>query len=197
MNKQELRKIYLQKRKQLTPPEMAELNAAIINNFASLNLTGIRFIHIFYPITGKHEFNSLLLVDWLKENHPEIELVLPKTILADFSLKNILWQSNTPLGMNQWGITEPESGIEIDSARIDMVLLPLLAYDKSGNRLGYGKGFYDRFLINCKPDVQKIGISYFEPEEIFEEIDAYDIPLNACVTPKRIWKFGEAAELSF
>jgi 5-formyltetrahydrofolate cyclo-ligase len=71
-----------------------------------------------------------------------------------------------------------------------MVIVPLLAFDKQGNRLGYGKGFYDRFLSDCRPDVIKAGTSYFEPEERFEELDQYDVPLDLCITPNNIWKFN-------
>jgi 5-formyltetrahydrofolate cyclo-ligase len=93
--------------------------------------------------------------------------------------------------MNQWGITEPEYGKEVPPQLIDVVIVPLLAFDTRGNRLGYGKGFYDRFLAECKADVLKIGVSYFEPEQAFEEVDEYDIPLDICVTPERVWSFIE------
>lgn len=189
MNKKDLRKLYLQKRHDLSPDKEAELNLLILNLFSKLSFEGIKFVHLFYPIIGKHECNSLLLVEWLKDNHPEIKLVLSKSNFLDHSLHNILWQENTPLIMNQWGITEPEHGIEVLSDEIDLVITPLLAFDKQGNRLGYGKGFYDRFLSGCRPNIQKIGISFFEPEERFEDIDAYDVPLNQCITPYQIWDF--------
>lgn len=181
----------MQKRRELTSPEIEAISADIVKQFALLDLTGIKFLHIFYPIAGKQEFNSLLLVDWLKAKHPAIQLVLPKVKPEYHELVNILWQSDTPLAMNSWGITEPENGIEIAATEIDMVIIPLLAYDKFGNRLGYGKGFYDRFLAGCKASVQKVGVSFFAPEEQFQETNAYDIPLDICVTPTKIWNFKQ------
>ena len=131
----------------------------------------------------------MLLAGWIRSNHPEIKLLLPKSDLQNHTLEHIVWEEDTPLAMNEWGITEPENGEAIQPGLIDMVIIPLLAFDKAGNRIGYGKGFYDRFLAECRPDVRKIGISYFEPEEKFEEVDVFDIPLDVCLTPVKIWAF--------
>ena len=190
MDKKTLRKAYLEKRKALLPEELAQLNESIVKRFVELPFNHIKLIHIFYPITGKQEFNSLLLKEYLEVVHPEISFVLPKSNISDNTLTNILWEEETPLAMNQWGVTEPEYGIEVPSKSIDMVIIPLLAFDKQGNRIGYGKGFYDRFLADCRPDVIKTGVSYFGPEEKFEDVDVYDIPLDICVTPEKIWRFN-------
>ena len=72
---------------------------------------------------------------------------------------------------------------------IDLVLVPLLAFDKNGYRVGYGKGYYDKFLSNCRPDVIKIGLSFFDAVDEIEDIDDYDLPLNFCVTPQRLYDF--------
>ena len=190
MNKKDLRDIYLQKRRGLLPEVIEAYSKAIVEQFKDLSLQNIKLAHIFYPIPGKQEFNSLLLKEYLKVVHPEINFVLPKSNISDNTLTNILWEEETPLAMNQWGITEPEYGIEVPSKSIDMVIIPLLAFDKQGNRIGYGKGFYDRFLADCRPDVIKTGVSYFGPEEKFEDVDVYDIPLDICVTPEKIWRFN-------
>lgn len=192
MNKKELRSIYLEKRKELLPDEQEGLSTAIVNIFESISFSSLRLVHIYYPITGKHEFNSLLLKEHLLNRYSHLKFVLPKSNTEDHSLTNILWEKDTPLAMNQWGITEPEHGEEIDSKLIDMVIVPLLAFDKKGNRIGYGKGFYDRFLADCRPDVLKAGTCYFEPEELLPEISEHDIPLDFCVTPRKIWKFNSA-----
>ncbi|MBC7913645.1 MAG: 5-formyltetrahydrofolate cyclo-ligase [Pyrinomonadaceae bacterium] len=189
MNKKDLRALYLQKRKDLHPQEMERLSESILERFSSLSFQHIHYLHLFYPITGKHEFNSLLLVNWLKVHQPQIKLVLPKSNFEDNTLSTILWEEETPLAMNQWGITEPVHGTEIAEVKIDMVLVPLVALDKNGNRLGYGKGFYDRFLSTCRPDTQKVGISFFEPEEQFAEVNAFDVPLSKCICPDKIWEF--------
>jgi len=189
VNKKELRKAYIEKRRNLLPDEFEFLNNSIVNRFEGLNLDGIKLIHLFYPIAGKHEFNSLLLKENFKRRNPDIKYVLPRIDHKDNSLTNILWEDDTPLAMNNWGITEPEYGTEIAMHAIDMIVLPLLAFDEQGNRLGYGKGFYDRFLSGCRADAIKAGVSYFAPENKFEEVDAFDIPLDICITPEKIWRF--------
>jgi 5-formyltetrahydrofolate cyclo-ligase len=71
-----------------------------------------------------------------------------------------------------------------------VVFVPLLAYDKSGQRVGYGKGFYDTFLQQCKPNTVKIGLSFFAPEENIEDVSANDVALDYVVTPEGIVRFG-------
>ena len=95
-----------------------------------------------------------------------------------------------PLKLNKWGIPEPVNGIEIPATQLDVVFIPLLAFDEKGNRIGYGKGFYDRFLNECKEDVIKVGLSFFEATTTIEDTNANDIPLDFCVTPEKIYRFN-------
>jgi len=69
---------------------------------------------------------------------------------------------------------------------IDAVLIPLLAFDNQGFRVGYGGGFYDRFLPACRPEALKVGLSFFDPVDVIEDKDQYDIPMDYCVTPTEI-----------
>jgi 5-formyltetrahydrofolate cyclo-ligase len=78
---------------------------------------------------------------------------------------------------------EPKRGSNISPADIDMVIVPLLAVDQQGHRIGYGKGYYDRFLKLCRTDCLKIGVSFFEPEETIKEKSTEDVLLNGCLTP--------------
>ncbi len=188
MLKKDLRKQYEQKRMQLSAAEVDELSLLIVQRFAAVSFDDIKYLHVFYPMVGRHEFNSLLLVEQIRKRYPGVNLVLPKSDLQDHSLKHILWDESSPLSMNSWGITEPESGAEIAAEEIDMVIVPLLAFDLKGNRLGYGKGFYDRFLAGCRADTKKIGVSFFPPEEFLEPAP-HDIPLDICITPGKVWKF--------
>ena len=84
---------------------------------------------------------------------------------------------------------EPVDGVEIPSTKIDVVFVPLLAFDEKGNRAGYGKGFYDAFLSECKPDAIKIGLSFFESEELITDVFEGDVKLDYCVTPNSIHSF--------
>jgi 5-formyltetrahydrofolate cyclo-ligase len=102
---------------------------------------------------------------------------------------NVLYDENTILTENNYGIWEPVNGEVIENKKIDMVICPLLSFDKRGYRVGYGKGFYDRFLNKCREDVVKIGLSYFEPEETIDDINEMDVSLNFAISPSRLWKF--------
>ena len=90
---------------------------------------------------------------------------------------------------SEWGIPEPLGGVVVEPTKFDLILIPLLAFDKKGHRVGYGKGFYDRYLALCRPDCLKIGISLFEPVELIEDVESYDIPLDLAVCPSQIYDF--------
>lgn len=189
LKKAELRKIYLEKRLSLDAEMREQLSLKILGHFSTLPFTGIRNVHFYHPITQKQEFNSLLLASWMKKNHPDVQLILPKSNLTTATLTNWVWTSETLLAVNKWGITEPQNGVQIDPKIIDLVVLPLLAFDIDGNRVGYGKGFYDRFLSECRADVAKVGISFFEPVSEITDSNALDVKLDLCITPQNVWKF--------
>ena len=192
MNKAALRQCYLEKRRSLTTKDVEDLSQKILLQLKKLNIfNSIRNLHIFYPITGKKEINTLPIAEWLSKEYSNINLLLPKSDLQSHTLKHIIWDEDTPLAVNKWGITEPEQGEEIDPSEIDLVLIPLLAFDENGNRIGYGKGFYDRFLTECRDDTLKVGLSHFEPEVAFEQVDPFDIPMDYCVTPAKLWSFNK------
>lgn len=189
MDKKALREAYMKRRKEFQPDELEMLSKQIASRFFSLDLSSIRYLHIYYPIPGKHEIDSLFIRDRIREEYEQIELILPKSELSSCTLKHIRWNDSTALAMNAWGITEPLSGEEVPAEIIDLIVIPLLACDVEGNRLGYGKGFYDRFLASCRPDALKVGLSYFDPQETIIPHENHDIPLDACITPEKVWRF--------
>ncbi|HWV71574.1 MAG TPA: 5-formyltetrahydrofolate cyclo-ligase [Pseudosphingobacterium sp.] len=189
--KQECRVRFKFMRDQLTTVEYARLNLLLLENFKQLSaiLTHVRYLHTYLPIVKNKEPDSLLIVDYLKTEWPEINLVVPKSDLTSNLMTHHLLDSGQGLISNKWGIDEPIAGESIKEQLIDMVLLPLLAFDMEGARVGYGKGYYDKFLANCKPGVQKIGLSLFDPVDRIIDIESHDVPLDICVTPNKIWTF--------
>jgi 5-formyltetrahydrofolate cyclo-ligase len=93
--------------------------------------------------------------------------------------------SNDLLITSAWGIQEPnpQTCQKVPIIDIDLVIIPLLAFDASGNRVGYGKGFYDRFLQDCRPDTLKIGVCLDEPVQRIDDVEVHDIPLDLCISP--------------
>ena len=97
---------------------------------------------------------------------------------------------NTKINKNEYNISEPVDGIEVPINKLQVVFVPLLAFDKTGNRVGYGKGFYDKFLSECNSDVIKIGLSFFESEVLISDVFEGDVKLDYCVTPKSVFDFN-------
>jgi len=104
-------------------------------------------------------------------------------------MTHYLLTDNTKIKKNKYNIPEPVDGIEVPSNKIDVVFVPLLTFDKKGHRVGYGKGFYDQFLSGCKPETIKIGLSFFEPEELISDVFEGDVKLDYGVTPNAIYSF--------
>lgn len=187
MKKEDLRREYKKKRSQLSHNERDELSIRIANQTLKLPVWNWKTYHIFLPIERLNEIDTNYILHILHGKDKNV--VLPKTDLSSRTLTHILLTDQTVLKENDWGIAEPEDGIEVPSKQIDAVFMPLLAYDVKGNRVGYGKGYYDRFLLECKPDVIKVGISYFPPEKVIDNVSSADIPLDFCVTPDGVFTF--------
>jgi len=187
MEKTLLRKEYLQKRKSLSENEIESLSLEIANKCLQLPIWDFKNVHVFLSILEKGEINTDYLLHILQGKDKNI--IVPKTDFKNQSLCHFLLTDNTLIKKNKWGIPEPEDGIPFPENKIDVVFVPLLAFDKKGNRVGYGKGFYDRFLSKCRPEIIKIGLSLFEAEEDLIETHIADVPLNYCITPKNIYNF--------
>ena len=187
MNKKELRLSYKKSREKLTLEEIEQGSLDIANNLLKMSIWDHNFYHLFLSISSKREVDTQAILHILHGKDKNI--VLSKADFESGDLKNYLLTDSTVIRKNHWGIPEPVDGIEISPEKIDVVFIPLLAFDEKGNRIGYGKGFYDRFLSGCTKKVLKIGLSFFEAEQELPEIGPHDVPLDYCVTPKKIYKF--------
>ncbi len=186
MNKTKFRIKYKNLRKQISEDKLDDLSIEIANNVLKLLVWDKNNYHIFLPIPDKKEVNTEYILHILQGKDKSI--IVPKAHIETGELSHILLQDNTLLKPSNYKVPEPVSGIEIQPSQIDVVFVPLLAYDKNGNRLGYGKGFYDRFLAKCNPETIFIGLSLFEPEDMIP-IEETDVPLHFCVTPKNCFCF--------
>lgn len=188
--KEKLRKIYLEKRQTLSEAEYAQLNFQLYQNlFANIDFSFIKVLHTFLPITSKKEVDTWLIIDRIRREYQHIRISIPKVNNQKGELENFYFEGLHQLATNSWGIQEPKQGVPTDPEKIDVVLVPLLAFDQSGHRVGYGKGYYDKFLATCKSGCKKIGISLFSAEEKIEDTNASDVRLNQCVTPAKMFQF--------
>jgi 5-formyltetrahydrofolate cyclo-ligase len=187
MLKKELRQKYKAIRKQLSENELEEMSLAIANKLLKLPIWEKNYFHVFLPITEHQEVNTEFILHLLSGKDKEI--IISKSDFETRKMTHFLLTDNTKIKKNEYNIPEPIDGIEVPSHKIEVVFVPLLAFDKKGHRVGYGKGFYDKFLSECKPDVIKIGLSFFDPEELITDVFEGDIQLDFCATPNSIYSF--------
>jgi len=188
MNKEKTRKIYIEKRNQLSSDLIQERSKLIADKFIASALWGnCKVIHVFISIPNKAEVDTSFLIDYFFKQHPEIKICT--SIVVENDLVHTHITETTTYLSNKWNIPEPVECVTLSESEIDLVLLPLLAFDANGNRVGYGKGFYDRFLQKCKPDVLKVGLSLFEPTQELIEADAWDVKMDAGVTAEKVYEF--------
>ena len=187
MDKNTLRKVYKEKRGTLDSETMEDLSIAIANNALRSRIWHHSTYHIFLPISRQKEIDTSYLLTIIQGK--DKNAVISRSDFSDGSMRHYLLTDSTVIRNNSYGIPEPQSGIELHPEQLDVVFIPLLAYDTLGNRVGYGKGYYDRFLASCRKDVLKIGLSFFEPCEPISDISENDIPLDMCITPETVYEF--------
>lgn len=185
MNKIEARKKYLDLRKKLDNVQIISKSISISNNLQDLPIWEHNFYHIYLPIKEKNEVDTMPIINIL--NNKKKKVLIPKSDFKNTTMKSFLLNDNTVLKKNNFGITEPINNEEF-LGRIDVIFIPLVAYDLIGNRVGYGKGFYDKFLRNQNNKILRVGLSFFNPEKRIK-IDEHDENLDFCVTPNRIFSF--------
>lgn len=181
MTKKEIRKKYASLRSELSDYQVNTKSLEILENLKSLPIWHLNSFHIFMSILSKKEVDTKPIRLFLSQLNKQI--IIPKINTKTNELNHFLLSENTFLKENKWGIIEPQNGTKIIPTTIDVVFIPLYAFDNQGYRVGYGGGFYDKFLAKCKKDTIKIGLSFFEEFEIIDDISEFDIPLNYCVTP--------------
>lgn len=185
MTKSELRTLYTSKRKGLSSEEINEISLQILENLKTLDIWEKSVFHVFVPIAKNHEINTFYLVDYLFAQQKTV--IVPKVEGLEMLNSKISPDVNWTTG--KFGVPEPLEYELIDSERIEVVFLPMLICDKKGNRVGYGGGYYDRFLANLNPNVLKIGLNFFSPISEIKDVESFDIPLDYCVTGKEIVSF--------
>ena len=187
MDKFNARKKYRQLRGELSNNEILDLSVKIANNSLNLDIWEYKNYHIFLSIEKNNEVDTNPILNILTAK--EKKIIISKSNFEDLSMTNYILDDDVVLELNKYGIPEPKNGQKIKISSIEVVFIPLLCFDKKGNRVGYGKGFYDRFLSKCKNDLLKIGLSFFTPENQIIKINSDDIPIDMCVTPNKIFKF--------
>lgn len=186
--KARLREYYKGKRAQLSTAEIVQFSFEILNQF-KIWLSArqdLNHFHLFLPIEKQNEINTYIIKEYLEGNQKKV--YTSRIQPGSFDMDTFLLSPRTIFKESKMGIPIPIDAEKVDTSDLQVILIPLLAFDKAGNRIGYGKGYYDVFLKRLNPEVVKVGLSYFLPEEKIP-VEKHDMPLDYCITPEIIFTF--------
>ncbi len=188
MTKQAIRKLYRQKRTDLSHSVKDKLEDLMLIQFQSLHLDIPDTVMTYSPIDAMNEYNPILIEEYCFFKNPATTLIYPVVDKANNDLRAVAVKEDTFFELNEYDIEEPMNGKGTVPEAIRLMLVPLLAFDEKGYRVGYGKGYYDKFIKECRPEMVKIGFSFFDAVEI-EDVNSFDEKLDFCITPERIYQF--------
>lgn len=185
MTKSALRQEFKEKRALLSQSQIQQSGVQIIEQLKGTGFLGKSVFHIFVPIAENHEINTFPIINFLFE--ADRQVVVPKIennqMLSCQIEQDVKWQKG------RFGVPEPKKYKLIENNKIEIVFVPMFICDTTGNRIGYGGGYYDRFLAELNPECIKIGLNFFEPVPKIDGIESTDVPLNYLVTPDGIFSF--------
>lgn len=187
MIKSELRKTYKTKRNNLSSSEKDKMEDLMLIQFQNYGFDIPDNVMVYAPCEDNNEYDPILIIDYCKFKNPAVQLSYP--VISGENLNSVYVYEDTAFVKNKYGIEEPIGSQIVAPQNLEMVLIPLLIFDKNGQRVGYGKGFYDRFLKSCPDSTLKIGLCFFDPIDNIDDISKYDVPLNFCITPMEVYHF--------
>lgn len=189
MLKQEARNLFRKKRDEIAITDKIKWDDLLLIQFQSLQIPFIDYVLSFYPIEQHNEVNTFLITDYLHFRNPNLTICYPRSNAEDCTMQAIICNADSIFEANAWNIPEPIDTEIAEPGLLDLIIIPMLSFDLKGNRVGYGKGYFDRYLKQCREDCIKIGFSYFDPLDSVDDANEFDVPLDLCLTPQRIYVF--------
>jgi len=191
-NKDELRSRLRKARRALVPEQQAEAAQGLLENLLSLHsFRSARRVACYLPNDG--EIDPGLVIDWLLQHKKTCFL----PVLSHINGNSLLFAPvnyGTDMGVNRYGIPEPVVPLRdlVRPIKLDLVLLPLVAFDATGHRIGMGGGYYDRSLQMrrirrhwLKPRL--IGVAHELQKVDRIDVQSWDVPLEGIVTDKQLY----------
>lgn len=189
MTKDELRKELLERRRTLSSGEIVAISQKIAERFfAEIDLAAVGRLHTFIRIAKFSEIDTSMIYMRIWRDRPQITTVAPRIDHETGSMESIAFDAHTPLVEGRWGVREPATGEAVPPSDIDVILVPMLGFDHFGHRIGYGKGFYDRFLRQTRVDCLKVGLCHWPPLDEPIETHEADVPLDIIITPNGFFR---------
>ncbi|NQZ75256.1 MAG: 5-formyltetrahydrofolate cyclo-ligase [Ekhidna sp.] len=182
------RKVILDYRTLISEETYDELNQHLADQVQTFVVNQkISSVHAFLPIERNREPNIQgLFTEFWDEG---IKIVVSKTDFQAKTMSHHYLEKNTSLESNHLGIPEPVGNLKAAFlTEIDLIFIPLLLADKTGNRIGYGGGFYDRLLQET--NLVKVGLSLSPPVDAIGQREDWDIPLDYLITPFKTYNYG-------
>ena len=191
MKKAELRNIYLKKAAAIPQAERERASGDVAANFFSLpHVAAAHTVHCFLSIDRFNELDTSFIIHGLWKHHPQTRVAVPRVDFATNEIESVMYTPVSEVAPNSWLIPEPVDGEMVPAEIADIVVVPLVCADSNGHRVGYGKGFYDRFLSAVRSDCAKVGVSYFRPVQAIDDVHDGDIRLDILITPENVYGFG-------
>ena len=183
----DLRRAFKRTRQAMSARERAHANAVICNQLTALPVLADADTAAAFMATP----DEVNLESWITERwQHHAGVVLPKISTAG-QMDFLPYEAGTPLADNQFGIAEPATGQLVAPENIQVMLVPLVAFDDLGTRLGMGGGFYDRYLARVRADTLVIGVAFAcQHSDVPLPKDSWDVPMHAVVTENGMLEFG-------
>ncbi|WP_138429485.1 5-formyltetrahydrofolate cyclo-ligase [Fodinibius saliphilus] len=181
--KEELRSRLLEARESITAKAFSHGSKHIIGSLKDKPaFLEADVIHCYVSMNSRGEVDTHHLLKELLNSDKDV--IVPISNFADHTLSHIRLDSFDQLKENKWGVLEPDEGEEVSIDQVDLVVVPMVGGDECANRIGYGKGFYDRFLKDVS--ALKIGLCFEQNIVPKLPVEEFDIPLDHIITEERI-----------
>ncbi len=174
---------------ELSAAEKSKLDDLLLIRFQQADIPFVQSLFSYWPMEQFREPDTHLFTHFMEFRNPEIRVAYPRIDTRNEKMEAVITGSETEFKKSSFGVYEPVTGEIAEPASLDIVFVPLLCFDRSGYRIGYGKGYYDRYLAACHPDCILAGFSYFEPVGEIPDKHEFDVPLSLCMTPQSIYVF--------
>ena len=188
LDKPQLRIFYKELRASLSDAELESKSLQITEQvrFFLEERNDLTHFHLFFPIPNQREINTYAIKSFLEKRGAIIYTSRVESLTPRLQTLKLI--PGTNFRLDKWNIPIPVDFELVTDELIQVVFVPLLAFDKKGNRVGFGKGYYDKYLSSLGASVLKVGLSFFPPEPNIPS-DLHDIPLDYCITPENIITF--------
>jgi 5-formyltetrahydrofolate cyclo-ligase len=185
-----LRAVMIARRRSCTETSRNEMSRAIAHYVIALpEIINARLINVYLSVSALAEVSTSAIIDGLAAMDKRLSV----PVIRNGELLTAAFQKGDAVRPAQFGQPEPEVLSVANESLLDVVLIPLLAYDERGYRIGYGKGFYDRFLQRLSRQGVtpcRIGLSFLQQKVDAVPADLQDEPLDGVVHEQGVIRFN-------